>query len=227
MSTLVLTPTQMEQTKLQAELGPLVDREEVDWAVCGFGPIAAGVRTMQLLQTLRPKRVVLAGIAGAFGDKMTVGEAYLFEAVASYGIGVGQGGEFQTASELGWPQWPGDGETDSATIEDRMELDTGWASERAPGSLLVTTPSASANASDTANRLSVYPEAAAEDMEGFAVAMACRLAETPLEVVRGISNRVGERDKSRWQIASAMSAAAERVNTIVNEVNRTNENGDV
>ena len=49
----------------------------------------------------------------------------------------------------------------------------------------------------------------AEDMEGFGVALACRLGGVPLGIVRGISNDAGDRDKSRWQIPAALTAAAE------------------
>jgi futalosine hydrolase len=48
----------------------------------------------------------------------------------------------------------------------------------------------------------------AEDMEGFAVAAACRLAGIPLDIVRGISNTAGDRDHSHGQIDAACRAAA-------------------
>ena len=56
-----------------------------------------------------------------------------------------------------------------------------------------------------------FPDAVAEDMEAFGVAMACQMHGVPLEVVRGISNEVGDRDHSQWQIDKALRAAAELV----------------
>lgn len=53
----------------------------------------------------------------------------------------------------------------------------------------------------------LLPAAAAEDMEGFAVAMACRLRGVPLDIVRGISNAAGDRDRSHWQVSAALEAA--------------------
>jgi futalosine hydrolase len=41
------------------------------------------------------------------------------------------------------------------------------------------------------------------------VALACLLGGVPLGIVRGISNDAGDRDKSRWQIPAALTAAAE------------------
>ena len=52
-----------------------------------------------------------------------------------------------------------------------------------------------------------YPGAVAEDMEGFAVALACRLTGVPLAIARGISNEVGDREFERWQIPAALDAA--------------------
>jgi len=37
--------------------------------------------------------------------------------------------------------------------------------------------------------------------------MACDLADVPLRIVRGISNRVGDRDSSNWRIPGALAAA--------------------
>ncbi len=47
----------------------------------------------------------------------------------------------------------------------------------------------------------------AEDMEAFAVALACQLHSIDLTVVRGISNLAGDRDKSRWQIRQSLAQA--------------------
>jgi futalosine hydrolase len=44
-------------------------------------------------------------------------------------------------------------------------------------------------------------------MEGFAVALACAHMHTPLSIVRGISNQVGDRDSTRWKIPAALHAA--------------------
>jgi futalosine hydrolase len=46
-------------------------------------------------------------------------------------------------------------------------------------------------------------------MEGFAAAVACKLAGVPLSIIRGISNRAGYRDLSRWKVKEALEAAAE------------------
>jgi futalosine hydrolase len=50
-----------------------------------------------------------------------------------------------------------------------------------------------------------------ENMEGAAVALACRQLSVPLLEIRGISNLVEDRDSRRWDLANAMAAAQEAV----------------
>ena len=50
-----------------------------------------------------------------------------------------------------------------------------------------------------------------ENMEGAAVALACRQLSVPLLEIRGISNRVEDRDTSRWDLTTAMLAVQEAV----------------
>ena len=72
--------------------------------------------------------------------------------------------------------------------------------------LLVTGCAASASREESETRRQRFPTATAEDMEGFGVALACALSDTPLAIVRGISNCVGNRDQQNWQIQEALQA---------------------
>jgi futalosine hydrolase len=66
-------------------------------------------------------------------------------------------------------------------------------------------------------RASRFDHALAEDMEGFAVALACALRGTPLRIVRGVSNEVGDRAPERWRIPAALAAARERAIEVLSE----------
>ncbi|NNE00524.1 MAG: hypothetical protein HKN47_24680 [Pirellulaceae bacterium] len=80
---------------------------------------------------------------------------------------------------------------------------------------LLTGCSASGDVAEAAQRHAMYPAAAAEDMEGFAVALSCRVAGVPVSIVRGISNRAGDRDSRNWQVESALDAVAALIVTDV------------
>jgi futalosine hydrolase len=206
--TLVLVPTELEwrvlATRLASALGDAGRLER-----CGFGAVAAAARTAGLLAANAPDRVLLVGIAGRLDDRLEIGRAYRFAEVACYGVGAGTAAGFQPAAALGWPQWPGEPSDSTPAIGDLIPLQAGAAGSGAVSGMLLSACAASATADDVALRRRIYPAAVAEDMEGFGVALACRLAGVPVEIVRGISNTAGDRDKGRWQIEPALAAAAD------------------
>ena len=226
---LILIPTDMERRGLEPMLAAAT-AQGCRVELCGFGPVAAAARTAQLIAEHKPERVLLVGIAGSLDDQLAVGNAYRFDRVACYGIGAGSGSDFVPAAALGWQQWPGDaagmlpptecprGEGQRGDqIGDLISCTAvGDIGEKAD--LLLTVCAAAANADDVRLRLQAFPGAVAEDMEGFAVAVACRLRGLPFDIVRGISNAAGDRDKSHWQIAAALEAAGRLALQIMTEV---------
>ncbi len=211
---LILVPTEMERRRLDPILAPAMERG-CRVALCGFGPVAAAARTAQLLAEHAPERVLLVGIAGRLDERLAVGAAYEFERVTCYGIGAGSGGEFVPAAAMGWHQWPGDadgmsphgGDPIGDEIGDLTSCAVGGDDGGGQAGLLLTVCAAAASAEDVRLRRQAFPAAVAEDMEGFAVAFACRLRGVPVGIIRGISNTAGDRDMSRWQVAAAVEAA--------------------
>jgi futalosine hydrolase len=200
-ATLILVPTEGEERRL-AELGGFAP-ELGARARCGFGPVAAAARAAQLVAELRPRRVLLVGIAGGYApERAPVGSALVFARVDIEGVGAGQGpgipGPGLGPARLRFAQWDG---PPGEAVHDSLPL-LGPA-----GSLLLTVCAASGTPSEAEARRRRHPEALAEDMEGFGVALACRLLEVPLVVVRGISNRAGERDHEKWRVRDALAAA--------------------
>ena len=193
-------PTEIERQHLasQPRFNSYGPRE-----LCGFGPVAAAARTSSQIAIHKPDRVLLIGIAGTFNASvLPVGGAALLPRVIMHGIGVGTDETFVPAGEMGFQHWAGQGE--ECPIGDELVLSTPRSS--ISGSLL-TCSAASASTKDMRHRLDRYPGVVAEDMEGYAVALACRLENVPLVIVRGISNVVGDRLSKNWQIPQALIAA--------------------
>ena len=206
MRTLILVPTDLERRVIEPIVAPALGTTGM-LELCGFGPVAAAARTALLVERLQPDRVVLVGIAGRLNDQLAIATAHRFAQVACFGIGVGAGEEFLPAGAAEWPQWPGEPGDGSPAIGDLIDCRSGSA---APGAgLLLTACAASATPDDVRLRKRWFPAAAAEDMEGFAVAFACRLRGVPLDVIRGISNTAGDRDKTRWDIPGGLRAAGD------------------
>ena len=198
---LLLVPTAVELQQAP-QLGQLRSAQ-IRVEVCGFGPLTAAARTAELLMRWQPERVLLLGIAGAIDVRLELGTAYQFREVACFGIGVGSGSAYRTVTEMGWQHWPTD-----PTIGDTLPLATSCVPSHATCEQLLTVCAASGGAEDVAARRQKFPAAAVEDMEGFAVAVACCLAATPLSIVRGISNVAGDRQHKHWQTTAAMQSAA-------------------
>jgi len=199
--TLVLVPTEVERQLLARQPGFGL---EAPCELCGFGAVAAAARTSTLLAEHEPDRVILVGIAGTYdAATLPVASAALFLRVTMHGIGIGTGPDFVPAGRLGFHHWPGQGE-DEGAIGDEIDL---VAPEPATAGALLTCSSASATRDDARQRVEHCPDAAAEDMEGFAVALACRLANVPVAIVRGISNEAGDRRIDRWRVPQALDAA--------------------
>ncbi len=216
--TLILIPTELEREILQPLLEPALSEDD-HVELCGFGLVAAASLTAQLIADHRPTRVILVGIAGTFSDHLPVGAAAVFDEVSCCGIGAGSGAEHQTIGDMGWHHVGGrmsDRDSSRVVITDTIELhgancDSGLMGQSAQ---LLSVASASGSLEDAAIRRRRFPRAAAEDMEGFAVGMACQLAEIPVAIVRGISNQVGDRNVANWQIKPALEAAAGLVTDI-------------
>jgi futalosine hydrolase len=187
---LILVPTEYERDLLFADGGP------APVAICGFGLAAAGVNAAHAVAThaAAADGVVLVGAAGTYDEsRHPVGSALLAGAVVCDGIGAGG----KTPAELGFGG------------QDALALSPPG------GPSLVSVAQASGDAHAAGAVAARHPGAAAEEMEGYAVALAAARFGVPLSIVRGISNRAGDRDPSRWRMAEALAAARERLSEVI------------
>ncbi len=169
--------------------------------LCGFGPIAAAARAAQLIQTAKPTRILLLGIAGTYDEHtLPTGSARRFGSLGIWGVGAGYGADHMGPADM-LPQWPGSTQG-QPTEPIEQDLTTVAGTGR-----LVTVCAASASPKDADPIRARYPDAIAEDMEAFAVALACKIQDVPFDCIRGISNVVGERNKDRWVLRPALQAA--------------------
>lgn len=191
---LVVVPTRFELNFIRVEK---FSSTAADFQVCGFGPVAAGIRTLELIHEQNPDRVVLMGIAGRYDASLEIGRAYFFDVVSMFGIGAGNGKDFLSNKDLQLPQleFP-DGEIVYETIR------CGGTSVEKPSREILTVVSAAATADEVQQRRARFPAAMAEDMEAFSVALACKITGVELTIIRGISNEAGQRS-DRMEIAGS------------------------
>jgi futalosine hydrolase len=75
--------------------------------------------------------------------------------------------------------------------------------------------------STSAEKINVFAEkynADIESMEGAALHYVCAMQQIPFIQIRGISNMVGERDKTKWKIPESMLAATNACINLINKI---------
>jgi len=185
----------------------------------GPGPVAAALSTAWLL-ALTPScdLVISAGIAGGFRGRAEIGDVVLADQVIAADQGVLTDDGFSTLRDLGLP---GEGGYAVDNAEHRARLASGPYQLLAGDILTLSCMTGTdARASDLAAR---YPRAVAEAMEGYGVIEATRRSyertgrEIPFAEIRAISNIIGRRDRSTWNIPLAFGALADAMSTLLNE----------
>lgn len=190
-------------------------------SLCGFGLASAGVGATLAIKAYLDsegaaldRTVTLCGLAGSLNHLAApLGQAVLASSIRCHGIGVGEGDRHHIASEMGWYQID-DG--DSGKIGDRLNLDE----PPSPLGLLprgefLSVVSAAASFEESDARSARYPDSILEEMEGFAVALACARLDMRLVVIRGVSDWAGERDKSKWRFEEAFHSIKNAVKLLI------------
>jgi futalosine hydrolase len=185
----------------------------------GPGPVAAALSTASLL-ALSPAcdLVISAGIAGGFRGRAEIGDIVHADQVIAADQGVMTDEGFSTLRDLGLP---GEGGYAVGNVEHRARLASGPYRLLAGDVLTLSCMTGTdARASELASR---YPHAVAEAMEGYGVVEATRRSyertgrDIPFAEIRAISNIIGRRDRSTWNIPLAFGALADAMSTLLNE----------
>lgn len=196
-----------------AEIDWLGTRAGVETLLTGVGPVDAAARVAHALNKSSYEFVVNAGIAGAM------------RGVAAVGDGVVVGEEImeidlETGGRLSLP--PGNVIADRVPSDGQLlELITSLGFPLVRG---ITVPRVTATDA-TAVRLRERG-AEVESMEGFAVLRAAQLAGVPALEVRGISNIVGDRDRSEWSFEAGIHGLRNILNATLDVLYTAPANAD-
>jgi futalosine hydrolase len=134
--------------------------------------------------------VVSAGIGGGFAGRAAPGEMVEASTIVAADLGADSPDGFRSITELGF----GASQLPAAAL--------GLPGVRRGPVLTVSTVTGSAQRAAELAARGGYAEA----MEGFGVAEAAVRHGLPVGEVRAISNLVGDRDRSRWDIPGALAA---------------------
>nr|MDT0660174.1 futalosine hydrolase [Micromonospora sp. DSM 115978] len=182
------------------------------WSVVpvGVGPAAAAAGTARLLARAEAagagyRAVISAGVAGGFPDRAAIGAIVLATRSVAADLGAESPDGFLPIDQLGMT--PEQLRGGSAIAADPTLI----------GALTTALPTATSGAILTVNTVTGtvrtaqalrarHPDAVAEAMEGYGVAVAAAQAGVPFAELRAISNPVGPRDRAAWRLAEALAA---------------------
>lgn len=176
----------------------------------GVGKVNAAALTALAVTALKPRALLLVGIGGAYsGAGLALGEAVLAESETHVDTGVGHGATWLGLKSIGFPLLPAVGSR-SAALYNQLPLAPGTTALAAQLGVKAvpfgTSEAVTADAA-TASLLRSLHGVAVESMEGAAVAQVAAALQVPLYQVRGVSNLVGDRDKTNWRINDAVAAS--------------------
>jgi futalosine hydrolase len=181
--------------------------------VTGIGIAATVYHLTQRLMQDKFDLVIQAGIAGSFKTKYKRGDVVLVGQDIFAGPAIDEGGNYKTIFQVGLA-----GENDHPYRNGFLINDNG---------ILVSThlPLVNAVTSDIITdkknvnkRIKKKFNADIESMEGAAFHFVCLQQSVPFLQVRSISNKVGVRDKSKWNIAAALKNLSLELVTILDDV---------
>ncbi len=184
-------------TKFEIEL--FIHNKKIDILIAGAGIPNTLYNIQKKLQKKKYNMVIQAGIAGCFHTQYPLGEVFIINQDAFADIGVEENGNFKTLFEMGLAD------------KDEFPFENGYLVNKNGNFKNLVLPTAKAV---TVNKITDNPqqieqlvkkyEPLLESMEGAAFHYVCLQEQIPFLQIRSISNYVGERDKTKWDMDKAI-----------------------
>lgn len=173
-------------------------------APVGVGLAAAAAGTARLLALAEAaghpyQAVVSAGIAGGFEGRAAVGSVVVATRTVAADLGAESPDGFLPLDELGF------GEI-SVTADPVLVKTLSAALPHAVTGAVLTVNTVTGTTGTTLALSARHPDAVAEAMEGYGVAVAAAQAGVPFAELRTISNPIGPRDRAAWRLGDAFAA---------------------
>jgi futalosine hydrolase len=173
--------------------------------VGGVGPVAAAAATAARLARGDVSLVVDAGIGGGFAP-LEPGQIAVASSIVFADLGAETAEGFVPLPSLGFGQVAWD--VPPALAVALADVTGGHMGT------IVTVATVTGTAKTATALAERFPDAVAEGMEGAGVAAAAALHDIPYAELRAISNRVGPRERSLWQVPLALSCLGEAVRAL-------------
>lgn len=197
---LIMTAVDAER---EAVLRGLNGAKQFDVVLAGVGPASAAAKTAFALAKHRYDLVISAGIGGGFVGRAGIGSTVIGTESIAADLGAETAEGFLNVTELGFGTVKYDCEPSLVTTF-KKALQTTELDVQTGSILTISTVTGTKESADIlATR---HPNATAEAMEGFGVAVAAKQLNIPFIEIRTISNAVGPRNRDEWRIGDALAS---------------------
>ncbi len=213
MNVLVIAATEKELTGIK-EISFDWPSIMVQTAVTGVGLMPSTYAILQFLIASRPDVIIQLGIAGGFNPSIELGTAVTVRKETLADMGVYETSGYRDIFEMGLT------EKNSAPFEQGAIVNQHENLIEALSLPVVSAVSVNEISTST-EKIKLFSEkykADIESMEGAALHYVCTLQQIPFVQIRGISNLVGERDKSKWKIPESLHAATNACINLINKI---------
>lgn len=179
--------------------------------ITGVGVPNAMYHLTKAVLTNKHDFIIQAGIGGTTIKNFELGNVVIIGADTFADVGIYEKGEFSTLFDNGFAD------------KNKVPYKDGWLRNNnildidLPHYISVTVNTITDDKAVIANQNKLF-NAGVESMEGAALHFVCLMHNIPFLQVRSISNVVGERDKSKWQIKKAISNLNKALPNIINSI---------
>jgi futalosine hydrolase len=201
------------------EIQPAIDfikkelnENDIEVLITGIGLMETTYSLTKFISQRKPGLIIQAGIAGCFNNQAHLGKVVIIEKDTVADLGVTENESFVPVFRIG------------LTGADQFPWQKGWLVN---GSELIDKVSLPKVTGITVNEISTSKEklsyyrsigAEIESMEGAAMHYVALKENIPFIQLRGLSNFIAERDKTKWKMEESIKTLNEEIIKLIKEI---------
>ena len=184
----------------------LTGNNETDVLITGIGSMSTAYWVTKAVDKRRPDLLIQAGVAGSYSDDHLPGSLVLVKEEVSGDLGVEENGEFKDVFDMGLPQI-----TAPYTGKNLVNPDANRLGRYNLPLVTAVTINEITTRTSRIQQLQQKYQPVVESMEGAAFHYIALIEKIPFIQLRAVSNKVGERDKSKWKMKEAIHLLNEKL----------------
>ena len=197
---IIVSATEMEVATARQQLK---DSLNISFHITGVGMLAAAVSLTKLALTHKPDLIIQVGIAGCFDTSMDLGNVVLVKEEILGDTGVEENGVWKDLFKTKFIAPDNAPFTNGRLINKHL---SDYNQLKLSEVTAITINEITTRQERIAQLKSLYSPTI-ESMEGAALHYVCNDLNIPYLQIRGLSNYIGERNKSKWKIKEAVENA--------------------